>query len=409
MYPPLETEVLSIKQAQQHMLEQARLPSQTECCQLSDALDRVLATSITSSIDVPPFNASAMDGFALNSKDAILADTTLPLSQTIAAGDTPSTLKVNTAARILTGAPLPQGADTVIIQENCIANPHEVRFLKTAKSGDNIRPQGSHIAVGQNVLDSGLRIRAVDIGLLASMGKSCLDVYPTLRIGVLSTGCELVNPGTPLQPGKIHNSNHAMLISLISQLNCRVIDLGSIEDDFLITHQALSDAQDKCDIIISSGGVSVGDKDHVKTALDNLGFIHFWKINMKPGKPVAFGKLGSTDFIGLPGNPVSCFVTFCLLARPFILKRLGIINSQIVSQTALSNFTQRTPGKRTEYKRVTTIIDKDGHYIATPYPKQDSATLMSISQCDGLLEVPGGIAIKPGVRLNYYPFSTLLS
>ncbi len=399
---------LSLKQAQQKMLEQANAPTEFEECLLDHAMGRILAKPVISPIDVPPFSASAMDGYALNVQD-ISTGAPLPVSQTIAAGDSPSALARQTTAKILTGAPVPQGADTVVIQEECQQVPQGILFPDKIETGKHIRSQGCHISQGQVILNMGKRIHAPDIGVLASVGTNTLEVYKKLRVGVLSTGCELAPAGHPLKPGQIYNSNHAMLISLIRGIKAQVIDLGAIEDEFLITHQALSEAQHQCDIIISSGGVSVGDKDHVKSALENLGSINFWKINMKPGKPVAFGKLGDTDFIGLPGNPVSCFVTFCLLAKPFILKRQGLINPLSTRHTALANFTQNHPGQRCEFMRVTIRQDDQGRLIATPYPNQDSATLIAISHCDGLLEIPEGLTIEPGTALTYYPFSELLA
>ncbi len=400
---------LSLKQAQQKMLEQARYPTELEECLLDHAMGRILAEPVISPIDVPPFDASAMDGYALNTQDVSTDEIPLPVSQTIAAGDSPSTLARQTTAKILTGAPVPRGANTVVIQEDCQHVSQGILFPNKIETGKNIRTRGCHISQGQIILNMGKRIHAADIGVLASVGKSSLNVYQKLRIGVLSTGCELASADSTLKPGQIYNSNHSMLISLLQSISVQVIDLGAIEDDFLITHQALSEAQHQCDIIISSGGVSVGDKDHVKSALENLGSINFWKINMKPGKPVAFGKLGDADFIGLPGNPVSCFVTFCLLAKPFILKRQGLINPLVTHHTAVANFTQNHPGQRTEFMRVTIHQDDQGRLIATPYPNQDSATLIAISHCDGLLEIPEGLTIEPGTALAYYPFSELIA
>ena len=395
--------LLNFEKAQQQLLSQAQVVTCHETVNIDQALQHILWQNIISPIDVPPFDASAMDGYALRHTN-LSPGITLPISQTISAGDPPSSLSSGTAARIFTGAPIPQGADTVIIQENCTANEQHVTFKEIEARHSNLRKQGCHIKQAQTILKRGARLNAAALGLLASLGMEKVDVFRPLNVGVLSTGDELTNPGSKNKPGQIFNSNHTMLKALLTSMHCNVINLGTLPDDLTQIRSQLKAAQDNCDVIISSGGMSVGDKDYVHTILNELGEVSFYKLNIKPGKPVAHAKLGKTDFLGLPGNPVSCFVTFYLLAQPFILKRQGLTHFHLQPHSAIAGFSRETAQTRTEFLRVSVKIQSDGQYVATPHPKQDSATLLSIYQSDGLLQIPANTAVKPGDTFLYHAF-----
>ena len=396
------TDLMSWQTAKNQMLTQADTPSKHEQIPLSQAEGRVLAHEITSTIDIPPFDTSAMDGYAVNTDDLSQAGCQLPLSQTIYAGNAPQALTSNTTARILTGAPLPRGANSVIIQEACTIQSSSIQFNTLNEPGSNIRRQGCHVQKGQKVLTKGSRLTPAELGLLASLGLSSIQVYRPLRIGILSTGDELVSPGQPLQAGQIYNSNHIMLSQLATTMHTEVVDLGCLKDEPTLMRSALEDAHTQCDIIISSGSASVGDKDYINSLLAELGEVAFWKIKIKPGKPFTFGKIGCCDFIGLPGNPVSCFVTFHLLVRPFILKRQGIKHFDLNPVQAIADFSRRKTHKRTEFIRVSVTRNSHGQYVATPFPNQDSATLLSITQSDGLLEIPAGSQVNQGAPLPFY-------
>ena len=401
-------DLLSLEVAQEKILNEVTISCDIVCIPISKALGRVLSNDIVAPINVPPFDTSAMDGYAVNHEDVPDPGTSLPLTQTISAGSEASPLALGSTARILTGAPIPIDADTVIIQENCTARADAITFNKIPYSGANIRKQGCHIQKNQKVLPKGHKLQAVDLSLLASLGISEINVYKPLRIGILSTGSELVEPGQPLAPGQIYNSNHILLSNLITSLGYELIDLGCIADDLAITRTTIQNAQNTCDIIISSGGVSVGDKDYIKPVLEEMGTIEFWKLKIKPGKPITFGKVENTFFMGLPGNPVSCFVTFCLLCSPLISRAQGIEDIFPKAFKAKAGFTQLKPDRRKEFQRAFLQSNDLGELVATPYKNQDSATLLSIQKTEGLVEIPDGTSVMEGDILNFYPYTELL-
>ncbi len=400
--------LIAIDQAIAQLLGHAKPAVTTEEITLSAALHRVLASDVISTLNVPPFDSSAMDGYAINRTDLASDGTThLPLSQRITAGRPSQPLQANTAARIFTGAPLPAGANCVVMQENCVEADNGVTINTITSSGNNIRQAGCHLQQGATVLQRGTRLQPHHLGLLASVGAARLTVYTQIKVGLISTGDELVEAGQPLNGGQIYNSNHPMLKALLQQLQCTVVDYGTIADDLALTTAALRQAANECDLIISSGGVSVGEEDHIKTAINQLGTLELWRLNIKPGKPLAFAHIGNTPLIGLPGNPVSSFVTFCLLARPFICKLQGLTSLQPKPLMVNAGFAQSKTGTRREYLRATLQQNDNGLLYATPLTNQDSATLISLSHADGLLCIPDNSTIQHGDLLEFFTLATL--
>ena len=317
--------MLKVSEAIQKLIAQAqplandRRRAGLQSVPVTEALGRVIAVDIASTIDVPPAANSAMDGYAFCAADAAANNFKLPVSQRIPAGSVAMPLVPGTAARIFTGGEIPLGADTVAMQENCEEADESVSVDTKVASGTNVRPQGQDIQAGEVILKLGTRLRAQELGLLSSVGLAKVDVFKPLKVAIFSTGDELVEPGVPLQSGQIYNSNRATLIGLIESLGMTAVDLGVVPDRREATEHVLKKAAMRGDVIISAGGVSVGDEDYVKTAVEKVGAMAFWKVAIKPGKPLAFGHVAGTPFIGLPGNPASVFVTFMILARPFLL------------------------------------------------------------------------------------------
>jgi molybdopterin molybdotransferase len=399
----------TVEQALEILLDQARPIEEFETLALSQALRRVLAKPVVSPIDVPPWRNSAMDGYAINSRD-LQQGKSLAISQRIPAGATGKPLVPGTAARIFTGAPIPEGADTVVIQEDCLADEGMMRIQHCPRPEANIRPAGEDIRKGQEILAPGLQLRPQHLGLAASVGVEKLAVYRRLRVAVLSSGDELVMPGSRLGPGQIYNSNQFTLNGLLQSLGCEVIPLGIVEDTFDATCEALARGAQQADLVIASGGVSVGEEDHVKPAVEALGTLELWKIAVRPGKPLAFGHIGQTPFIGTPGNPVSLFVTFCLFARPFILRSQGVLGSvgPLLLQ-AQADFVWDKPVKRREYARARVATDNRGVVTASLYPTRSSGVLSSVAWANALVVIPEHKTLVKGDAVSVIPFCELLS
>ena len=378
---------------------------QTETVDILDALNRVLAEDLHSTIDVPGYDNSAMDGYAVRSEDCLTAGVELPVTQRIPAGQVGSPLEPGSAARIFTGAPIPQGADAVVMQEKCEASESKVTINTVVKAGANVRRAGEDIAKHSIVLKTGKRLRAQELGLLASVGLAELKVKRKLKVATFFTGDELVAPGQPLASGQIYNSNRYTLRGLLQAMDCEIIDLGIVPDTLAATLNVLQQAAAEADLVITSGGVSVGEEDYVRIALEKLGELTMWRIAMKPGKPVAFGKIGETLFMGLPGNPVSVFVTFLLFARVLILKLQGADDVLFKSVSVIADF-DWPEIKRQEYLRVR-LLQKDKQTVAQLFPHQGSGVLSSTSWADGLVEVSPGKAISAGDSVQYLPFQGL--
>jgi molybdopterin molybdotransferase len=374
---------------------------------LLDAVGRVLAAPITAMIDVPPHGSSAMDGYAVNSADIAVVPIELPVTQRIPAGTVGTALHAGEAARIFTGAPMPAGADTVVMQENAEQLDGRVRILQCAAAGENARSAGEDIRKGAQVFAQGDRLKPQDIGVLASLGTTHVLVRRRLRVALLTTGDELIQPGAELGPGQIYNSNHHTLMTLLKALGVEVFDGGAVVDDLASTTAVLKSVADSADCIISTGGVSVGEEDHVRAAVEQLGSIDLWRLAIKPGKPFASGRVKNSVFFGLPGNPVSAFVTFVMLVRPSLLTLLGCNATTHQSYFLQAGFAAPASGNRQEYLRV--VIDNaSGESRLLPYANQSSGVSASLSFAAGLAIVPARTQVEPGDKLRYIPFSELL-
>ena len=349
-----------VNEALQFLTERATLVNEAENIAVLQALGRVLAEPVVSRVNVPPLDNSAMDGYAVNTEDLADGHTTLPVSQRIPAGTTGEALRKGTAARIFTGAPVPPGADVVVMQENTSVEGDNVTILKNPVPGQNIRRAGEDMGEGDTIMSAGKLVRAQEMGLAASVGVAELAVYRRVRVALFMTGDELVEPGTPLQPGQIYNSNRYTLSGQLQAMGCEIIDSGIVPDDFDATVSALQQAANSADVVISTGGVSVGEEDYVKLAMEKLGEMKLWKIAVKPGKPLAFGDIGGTPLIGLPGNPVSSFVTFVLFARPFIRKMQGLEPGRLNGYPVKAGFDRQKAGMRREFFRARLVHTESG-------------------------------------------------
>lgn len=399
--------LMPVEQALAQLLAAAVPTTRTCRLPLAAALGRVLAEDIVSGIDVPPAPNSAMDGYCLRFED-FRPGQVLPLSQRIPAGVVPEPLQPGTAARIFTGAEVPSNVDCVVMQEDCVETDTGVQINDNPEPGQHIRPRGQDIERGQRILERGHRLRAQDLGLLASIGVAEVTLFQPLRVALLSTGDELVEPGHPLAAGQIYNSNRYTVTGLLQGLGLEIHDLGVIPDTQAATETALRAAAAQADVIVSSGGVSVGEEDHVKAALTALGDLQLWKLAIKPGKPFAFGSVLGTPFLGLPGNPAAVFVTFCILCRPWLLKSQGASRIQPQGFTVPAGFAIPRPGKRQEYLRAR-LEGEGSERQLVPHPNQSSGVLFSASWSSGFAVVPAGVQINPGDPVQYLPFDSLLN
>ena len=402
--------LIPYEDALQQLLERALFIEDSESLPVVEALGRVLAEDIRSEIDVPPLANSAMDGYAIRIADVQPGgETRLRVTQRIPAGEVGAAIEAGTAARIFTGAPVPPNADAVIMQEQVCVEGDEIVFSAEVSPGQNIREAGEDIRAGQVILSSGTRLRAQELGLAASVGRDRVTVCRRPRVGIFFTGDELVEPGQPLAPGQIYDSNRYTLHGLLQSLGCEIIDLGIVGDTLGQTLEALQKASRRADLVITSGGVSVGEEDHVRAALEQLGELDMWRIRIKPGKPLAFGFIGDTAFLGLPGNPVSVFATFCLFVAPFLKQMTGANDVVAEPLRVRAAFDWPRPDSRREFARARLRRDEEGQLVAEVYPNQSSGVLMSTSWADGLVEIPEDSVVKPGDIINYYAFRDLIA
>jgi molybdopterin molybdotransferase len=393
--------LLSVDEALGQMLARARPVAEIEQVPTLEATGRVLARAQNSTMDVPPMDNSAMDGFAVRVADG----PRLKVTQKIMAGAVGKPLEPGTAARIFTGAPIPAGADAVVMQEHTKLDGETVHLTKKPNQGDWIRRTASDIARGAEILAAGKRLAPQDTGLAASVGIGTLPVFRRLKLGLFFTGDELVMPGEPLAPGRIYNSNRFTLRGLGAEFGCEMRDYGIVPDSLDATREVLRRAAKDCDLIVTSGGVSVGEADYVKPAVEAEGELLMWRIAMKPGRPLAFGRVGSAFFIGLPGNPVSSFVTFLVFVRPFLLRSQGVSAAQAEAKAiqARADFDWPEPDPRREFLRAR--WNAQGGLVL--YPTQDSAVLTSTAWADGLVDNPAQHSIKRGDLVRFLPYSEL--
>jgi len=410
--PPM----LTAQQALEHLLLNAKSISDSEVLTTQNALGRVLAQAVTSLVDVPPLDNSSMDGYAVRTVDVPTAKSILRIAQRIPAGSVGVQLESGTAARIFTGAPIPLGADAVVMQEDCEITPEDSSQIKiniVPNNGQWIRQRGEDLTTGKVALTAGTFLRPQELGVAASAGLTHLHVKRRVKVAAFFTGDELALPGEPLKPGGIYNSNRDTLLACLRSLGCEATDLGIVPDRLDATRDALRKASKEHDLIITSGGVSVGEEDHIKPAVSAEGRLDLWQIAIKPGKPLAFGAVRKSDqekdgeawFIGLPGNPVSSFVTFLLFVRPFILKLQGREVLPAQSYPMRADFDWLKADRRNEFLRVK-INARGGLDL---FPNQSSGVLTSASWGDGLVDCPPGHAFKKGDLVKYLPFNTLLS
>lgn len=403
--------MLSFEQALEKLLAAAQPVEEIRSLPLTAASGRILAVAQQSTVAVPPLDNSAMDGYAVRLADITAKGVCLPVSQRIPAGTVGTTLQPGTAARIFTGAPVPAGADAVVMQELCEHGEGGVVINHLPRPGENIRRAGEDIAVGAEILAAGVKLQPQHIALAASAGLPELPVYRRVRVGVFFTGDELVQPGEPLPPGAIYNSNRYALVTLLEGMGCEVRDLGTVPDKLDATREALRKAASDNDLIITSGGVSVGEEDHVKPAVEAEGRLDMWKIAIKPGKPLAFGEVrrggesGKAWFVGLPGNPVSAMVTFMMMVRPFILRLQGAAQLMPRAFPLRADFEWLRADARKEFLRGRIAASGDIEL----YANQGSGVVTSLCWGDGLVVNPPGKTIARGDLVEFVPFAELLS
>jgi len=397
--------MLAVREALALMLAAARPVAQSEVIPTLSANGRVLAAAQVSGMNVPGMDNTQMDGYAVRAADCVSGDAALTVSQRIPAGYVGQPLQPGTAARIFTGAMIPEGADAVVMQEQCELAGDVVTIKHAPKSGEWIRRAGEDIKAGAVILPVGARLRSQELGLAASVGLAELPVKRKLRVAVFFTGDELTMPGEPLAPGAIYNSNRFTLRALLENLGCEISDFGIVPDSLDATRSVLRECAQGHDLIITSGGVSVGEEDHIKPAVEAEGKLNMWQIAVKPGKPLAFGEVKEAFFVGLPGNPVSSFITFLMFVRPFILRLQGVEGDIAPRGFAMrADFNWPKADKRNEFLRAR-INAAGGLELFT---NQSSGVLTSTVWGDGVIDNPPGQVIASGDVVRFIPFSELM-
>ena len=402
-------ELLTVDAALALIAERVAPVVEAETASVADAFGRILAEDVVAGMDLPPHANSAVDGFAIAHADLLPdGETVLPVGGRAAAGHPfGRPLKPGEAVRIFTGAPMPDGADTVMMQEDCVAAEGTVRLRPGIRRGANRRLAGEDVACGTVALPAGRRLRAADLGMAAALGRSELPVFRRLRVALLSTGDEVREPGAALPDGAIYDANRFMLRALLGALGCVVTDLGILADRATALADALAAAAGH-DLLITSGGVSTGEEDHVRTVIERLGRVDFWRLAIKPGRPVALGQIRGTPLIGLPGNPVAAAVTFIVLARPLILRLAGAVEPPPPLFRVRADIAYRKKPGRREYVRARLERDADG-LIARKYEKDGAGILSSITRSDGLVVLDEATStIAPGTPVDFLPFAEVL-
>ncbi|MFZ6772160.1 gephyrin-like molybdotransferase Glp [Undibacterium sp. SXout7W] len=397
--------MLSVVEALNFLLSAVRPVTAFEIIPTLQANGRWLAQAQSSLLHVPPMDNTQMDGYAVRAADCRSTGARLRVAQRIPAGHVGQPLEAGTAARIFTGAMIPPGADAVVMQEQCRVDGDEVTIDHVPAEGEWIRRQGEDIQAGSVILDAGTRLRGQELGLAASVGLATLPILRKLRVAVFFTGDELTMPGEALKPGAIYNSNRFTLTGLLQDMGCEITDYGIVPDSLQATRDTLRLAGQNHDLIITSGGVSVGEEDHIKPAVEAEGRLNMWQIAMKPGKPLAFGEVGNAYFFGLPGNPVSSFITFLLFVRPFLLRLQGVSKVAPEVFEVRADFAWSKPDRRNEFLRVR-LNERGGLDL---FPNQSSGVLTSTVWGDGVVDVAPGQTIQAGELVRFIPFSGLMA
>ena len=401
--------LMPVDEALEVLADRLATVAETETVPLRQARGRILAADLVAERAVPPHDNSAVDGYAVRHADlAPDADTRLAIVGRAAAGHPHSgTIGAGQAVRIFTGAPVPGGADTIMMQEDCreADDGASVVVAPGIKRGANLRNEGEDIAAGATILRAGQRLRPQDLGLAASVGTTELSVFAPLRVAVFSTGDEIYEPGRDLPPGAVYDANRETLIALLADMGCAVEDLGILPDRLEAIRDALGQAAAASDLVVTSGGMSVGDEDHVKAAVESLGRLHFWRLAIKPGRPMAFGQIGRVPFVGLPGNPVAMMVTFLRVARPMILRLSGAADLAPHLFRVRVAFDHKKKASRREWVRARLEADGTGGWVATKFPRDGAGILSSMVAADGLVELPEEMTqLKAGSEVDFLPF-----
>jgi molybdopterin molybdotransferase len=404
--------LLAIEQAVAIIAARVTAVPGVETVALAEADGRVLAGDVAAPLPLPPFTNSAVDGYAVRSRDLPpAAEQAFAVSGRIAAGDSSAqSIRPGEAVRIFTGAPMPEGADTVFMQEDVrVEADGRIALPAGLKPGANVRPAGEDIAAGSAALAAGRRLRPQDVALAAALGLTRLEVRRRVRVAVFSTGNELVSPGELRAPGQLFDSNRFMLMALLGRLGCAVSDLGILRDDRSSLAQALTNAADAHDLILTTGGVSTGEEDHVKAGVESVGSLVLWRMAIKPGRPVAMGIVGGTPFIGLPGNPVASFVTFAHVVRPTVLALAGAAQQPLLPLPVRAAFSYRKKIARREYVRVSLRQAKDGGLEAIKFPREGAGLLSSLVDTDGLVELGEDVTrVEPGELVGFLGYANLI-
>jgi len=400
--------LMPVDEAIRYLLDQAPLPPPVQRVALDQALGRVLATDVRCPMNLPPWDNSAMDGYALRAADLPAAGGYLTLVGRIAAGEAPGQpLQAGQVVRIFTGAPLPPGADTVVPQESCRVEGERV-WLPPLNGAEHVRKEGEEMRRGDRLLQAGKRLRAQELGLLAGAGIARVEVYRPLQVGLLSSGDELREPGQTLAPGQIYNSNRHSLKALLRGWGLEVHDYGVMPDKLLASRRALSLAATECDLLLTSGGVSVGEEDHLKQAIEALGSVNLWRLAIQPGKPLAFGEVAGKPWIGLPGNPSAALITALIVVRPFLFRAQGMDEVLPTALQLPAGFDWLKPNRRRQYLRAKLTSSADGSLCVELHPQQSSAMLAAACWADGLAVVECQAQVHKHDQVMYLPFASLM-